>query len=84
MEITEDNNGNFLSAGEMPVPALYFTFCVLFFIAAVSWLSVLRKSKETVYKLHYLMLVVVFVKSLACLFHGVSVHDKLKQGFIFC
>lgn len=74
MDITEDNNGNFLTAGEMPVPVLYFTFCVLYFIAGVAWLSVLRKSTETVYKIHYLMLVVVFVKSLACMFHGVNMH----------
>ena len=43
--ITEDNNGNFLTAGEMPVPVLYFTFSVLFFITGVAWLSVLRRSK---------------------------------------
>jgi hypothetical protein len=46
MEITEDNNGNFLSAGEIPVPNLFFMFCVLFFITGVAWLSVLRKSRS--------------------------------------
>ncbi|KAL8598165.1 hypothetical protein ACOMHN_043236 [Nucella lapillus] len=74
IEITEDNNGNFLTAGEMPVPALYFTFSVLFFIAGTAWLSVLKRSREDVYKIHYLMMVVVFVKSLACLFHGVNMY----------
>nr|ACD80178.1 G protein-coupled receptor [Littorina littorea] len=78
--ITEDNNGNFLTAGEMPVPAVYFTFSVLFFIAGVAWLSVLRRSKEDVYKIHYLMLVVVFVKSLSCLFHGVNMYFIQKTG----
>ena len=34
-------------------------------------ISVLCGYREDVYKIHYLMLVVVFVKSLACLFHGV-------------
>ncbi|KAK7095551.1 protein GPR107-like [Littorina saxatilis] len=78
--ITEDNNGNFLTAGEMPVPAVYFTFSVLFFIAGVAWLSVLHRSKEDVYKIHYLMLVVVFVKSLSCLFHGVNMYFIQKTG----
>nr|KAG5705751.1 hypothetical protein BaRGS_027410 [Batillaria attramentaria] len=74
LEIVEDNNGNYLTAGEMPVPALYFTFSILFFITGVAWLSVLRRSKEDVYKIHYLMLVVIFIKSLACLFHGVNMY----------
>ncbi|XP_076436914.1 protein GPR107-like [Babylonia areolata] len=80
LEITEDNNGNFLTAGEMPVPALYFTFSVLFFIAAVAWLSVLRRSQQDVYKIHYLMLVVVFVKSLSCLFHGMNMYFIQIKG----
>ncbi|XP_046560728.1 protein GPR107-like isoform X2 [Haliotis rubra] len=70
LEITEDNNGNFLSAGQMPEPALYFTFSLIFFIAACLWLGVLKKSE--VYKIHFLMLAVVFVKSLSSAFHGVN------------
>ncbi|XP_067662494.1 protein GPR107-like isoform X2 [Haliotis asinina] len=70
LEITEDNNGNFLSAGQMPEPALYFTFSLIFFIAACLWLGVLKKSE--VYKIHFLMMAVVFVKSLSSAFHGVN------------
>ncbi|XP_046362266.1 protein GPR107-like [Haliotis rufescens] len=70
LEITEDNNGNFLSAGQMPEPALYFTFSLIFFIAACLWLGVIKKSE--VYKIHFLMLAVVFVKSLSSAFHGVN------------
>jgi hypothetical protein len=33
-----------------------------------------------VYKIHYLMLVVVFVKSLACLCHGVNMFFIQKKG----
>ncbi|XP_025112920.1 protein GPR108-like isoform X1 [Pomacea canaliculata] len=80
VEIIEENNGNFLTAGEMPVPALYFTFSVVFFIMGVAWFSVLRRSKEGVYKIHYLMLVVVAVKSQANLFHGVNMYFIQKTG----
>ena len=40
----EDNNGNYLSAGEIPIPALFFALCIVYFIAGMVWLTVLRKS----------------------------------------
>ncbi|XP_076436650.1 protein GPR107-like [Babylonia areolata] len=80
MEIAEDNNGNFLSAGEMPLPALNFTFSVVYFIAAVAWWFLLRRSPHNVYTIHRLMLAVVFVKSFACLFHGINMYYIQIKG----
>ena len=36
---------SYLSAGEMPLPALYFMMAVLFFISSCFWIFILRKSK---------------------------------------
>ena len=45
VEMTERNMDSFLSAGEMPLPALYFMMAVLFFISSCFWIFILRKSK---------------------------------------
>lgn len=43
--IEENNSGNFLSAGEMPLPALYFMMSVLFLLSGLFWVYILRSSK---------------------------------------
>lgn len=43
--IEENNSGNFLSAGEMPLPALYFMMSVLFCLSGLFWVYILRSSK---------------------------------------
>lgn len=44
-EIIENNHGNFLSAGEMPLPGLYFMMSLLFFLSGLFWVYMLRRSK---------------------------------------
>ncbi|CAL1530524.1 unnamed protein product [Lymnaea stagnalis] len=80
IQIIQKNEFSYLSADEMPIPVLYFVFSVTFFILTVVWFSVLRKANEGVYKIHYLMLVVVFFKSISNLFHGVNMHMIEKTG----
>jgi len=61
---------NYLSAGERPLPALYFSFFVAFLGAAAMWVYALRMSTATrgkVHAIHYLMLLVLVLK-LSCLF----------------
>ncbi|ELU08759.1 hypothetical protein CAPTEDRAFT_183938 [Capitella teleta] len=70
--LVESNKGNYLSAGQMPLPTFFFTMCVVYFIVACYWLYVLRTSSEGVFKIHYLMLVLVYVKSVALILHGVN------------
>jgi hypothetical protein len=45
LAIEEKNRENYLSAGEMPLPALYFMMSLLFFLSGCFWLFILRKSK---------------------------------------
>uniref|UniRef100_A0A2P2HZ52 Protein GPR107-like n=1 Tax=Hirondellea gigas TaxID=1518452 RepID=A0A2P2HZ52_9CRUS len=79
--VTEVNpDYNYLSAGEMPLPALYFMMALLFMLSAVFWFFILRKSKQPVFKIHYLMGVLVVMKSLSLLFHAINYHFIQIQG----
>ncbi|XP_015514530.1 protein GPR107 isoform X1 [Neodiprion pinetum] len=80
LQIKEDNHGNFLSAGEMPLPALYFMMALLFFLSGCFWVFILKRSKHPVFKIHYLMAVLVYLKSLSLLFHGINFHFIETKG----
>lgn len=80
IDIEETNDGNYLSAGEIPIPALFFTLSVLFFIAGIVWMVILRRVKEDVYTMHYLMFAVVMVKALSNLFNAVNMHFIAVEG----
>uniref|UniRef100_A0A8W7PKU8 GOST seven transmembrane domain-containing protein n=1 Tax=Anopheles coluzzii TaxID=1518534 RepID=A0A8W7PKU8_ANOCL len=80
VDIEEKNSGNYLSAGEMPLPALYFMMSVLFFLSGLFWVFILRKSKHPLFKIHYLMGVLVFLKSLSLMFHAINFHFIEVQG----
>ncbi|KAK3860033.1 hypothetical protein Pcinc_033883 [Petrolisthes cinctipes] len=81
LQIEEMNpDDNYLSAGEMPLPALYFMMSLLFFLSACFWFFLLKKSKDPVFKIHYLMGVLVVIKSFSLLFHGVNYHYIQMQG----
>lgn len=41
----EHNGENYLSAGEMPLPNLYFLMSFIFFITGCVWITVLRKKR---------------------------------------
>ncbi|KAI4470877.1 lung seven transmembrane receptor [Holotrichia oblita] len=74
MEIVEENAGSFLSAGEMPLPALYCTMAMLFFLSGCFWVFLLKQSRHPVFKIHYLMATLVFIKSISLAFHGINYH----------
>ncbi|KAG0724707.1 Protein GPR107 [Chionoecetes opilio] len=81
LEIEEKNpDDNYLSAGEMPLPALYFMMALLFFLSACFWFFLLKKSRDPVFKIHYLMGVLVVIKSFSLLFHGVNYHMIQTHG----
>ncbi|KAF4532212.1 hypothetical protein B566_EDAN002275 [Ephemera danica] len=67
IEIQETNRNNYLSAGEMPLPALYLMMSILFFLSGSFWV-------HPVFKIHYLMAVLVYLKSLSLLFHSINYH----------
>lgn len=72
MSIVELNMDNYLSAGEIPLPQLYFALSVIFFLLGIIWFHVVRNKKEDAFRIHYLMAGLVFVKAFSLLFHGVS------------
>lgn len=81
LKVTERNpDDNYLSAGEMPLPALYFMMALLFLLSACFWFFLLKKSKDPVFKIHYLMGVLVVIKSFSLLFHGVNYHFIQTKG----
>jgi hypothetical protein len=45
LNITEKNAESYLSAGEIPLPPLYFALCIVFLFTGCFWFYVLRKSK---------------------------------------
>jgi hypothetical protein len=44
ISIEEKNEENYLSAGEMPLPALYQMLCALFFLTGCFWVFILKKN----------------------------------------
>ncbi|KAH9507603.1 hypothetical protein Btru_051561 [Bulinus truncatus] len=80
IQITQKNALGYLSADEMPIPILFFVSSIVFFILSVVWMVVLRKADGGVFKIHYLMFVVIFFKSISDLFHGVNMHMIDKTG----
>lgn len=81
MEIIERNTENYLSAGEIPLPALYCMMAILFFLSGMFWVFLLKQSKHPVFKIHYMMAVLVFLKALSLAFHGVNYHYIERLGF---
>lgn len=71
MYIDERNLHNFLSAGEIPLPQLFFALSVIFFILGIIWFYSLQNKASETFKIHYLMGILVFVKAISLLFHGV-------------
>ncbi|XP_033330292.1 protein GPR107 isoform X2 [Megalopta genalis] len=80
VQISEMNEDNYLSAGEMPLPGLYFMMANIFFWSGCAWAIILRRSKHPVFKIHYLMTVLVYLKSLSLLFHGINYHFIKTKG----
>jgi hypothetical protein len=63
---------HYLSSGDMPLPMVYGFCSFLFFLAFLVWLAVLRQKNQEVYRIHYLMLVLVFFKALSVMFHALD------------
>lgn len=79
--ISESNaNGNYLSAGDMPLPSLYFSMSIIYFITGVLWIYFLYRSTYPVYKIHYLMALLVFLKAATLFFHGLNFHFIQIKG----
>lgn len=71
---------NYLSAGVMPLPQMYFVLSVMFFLIGCIWVNFITHQKENALKIHYLMTVLVFAKSSSLLFHGINYHYIALNG----
>jgi len=82
IDIIETNGESYLSAGEMPLPALYQMLSITFFLAGCFWIFILRKNgAEQVYRIHWIMASLIFLKSLSLFFHGVNYHMIATNGY---
>lgn len=81
LHMIELNENTFLSAGEIPLPVMYGFMSVGFFITACFWAYYLRRHWMWCYKVHWLMAVLVFIKSISVAFHAVNYYYTGKEGF---
>ena len=81
IDIEEKNSDSYLSAGEMPLPALYQMLAILFFLSGCFWVFILKKTgSEQVFRIHWIMASLVFLKSLSLFFHGVNYNKIATHG----
>lgn len=80
VDLFERNEDSFLSAGNIPEPTLYLTWSIIYFLAGISWMYILKASNGEVFKIHYLMMALVFVKSITLTFHAINMHYIAING----
>ena len=81
VDIEEKNDNSYLSAGEMPLPALYLLMSVLFFLSGCFWVFILRKNgSEQVFRIHWIMAALVYLKSLSLFFHGINYQVNVRAS----
>jgi len=71
---------DYLSAGDTPLPYVYFIFFVLFTAALVMWYWVLWRGKNSVFAIHQMMLVLLLLKCLSLFFESVRYHFISEFG----
>jgi len=82
VDIIETNQDSYLSAGQMPLPRLYEALAILFFLSGCFWIIILKKNgAEQVYRIHWIMASLVFLKALSLFFHGINFHMIATNGF---
>ena len=81
LHMIEHNENTFLSAGEIPLPVMYGFMSAGFFLTACFWAAYLRKHWMWTYKIHWLMAVLIFIKSISIAFHAVNFYYTGKEGF---
>ncbi|XP_022085290.1 protein GPR107-like isoform X2 [Acanthaster planci] len=72
--------GNYLSAGDIPLPTLFILVSFVYFASACYWFIYLRQHKEDVFKIHYLMFLLGVLKTLSLMFHAMDYHFISADG----
>lgn len=76
-----NRGGNYLSAGDSPLPTAYGCLFILYVTALVTWVvGFLRGEGNKVFFIHYLMTVLVIIKTFAVLFKSIELHYLKLNG----
>ncbi|XP_006896414.1 PREDICTED: protein GPR108 isoform X2 [Elephantulus edwardii] len=78
--IREKNPEGFLSASEIPLFKLYMVMAACFLAAGIFWVLVLCRNTYNVFKIHWLMAALAFIKSVSLLFHSINYYFINSQG----
>lgn len=74
---------NYLSAGDAPLPFMYFCFFLIFTLTLGLWLWILFRpstNKTKVHFIHYMMAILVTLKALTLLFESIRYHYIAVSG----
>ncbi|KAG9509118.1 hypothetical protein GZH46_02372, partial [Fragariocoptes setiger] len=70
----------YLSANLMPLPQLYLSFSMVFFLFGVIWVNFIRQQRDNTLKIHHMMTALVFFKAVALLSRGIYYHFIAVDG----
>ncbi|XP_033108406.1 protein GPR107-like [Anneissia japonica] len=71
---------NYLSAGDIFLPPVYFTMSMLCFLSAGLWLYYLVTHNENIFKIHFIMLALIILKTMTLFFHAMDYHFIAIDG----
>jgi len=78
MHNVDPRNGrqNYLTAGDIPLPTMYFLYGILYSILAYKWVKYLRSTAESaqVYQIHHLMTILIILKTFSLLSDSARYH----------
>jgi len=83
VQFNVDGSGkpNYLSAGYSPLPTVYGSFTVAYFVMLVAWIFVFLRGKgQTVNRIHHLMTLLVILKMLSLMFKTIEYHFIKTTG----
>jgi len=80
IEVDEKNAHSYLSSGKILLPEAYFFIFILFSAATFVWFNVLMSNRSKTFRIHWLMGVLVLVKSLSLMAHSIDYFYINKDG----
>lgn len=84
LQVTFSNPGpNYLSAGDAPLPSLYFIFFVAFLVATIVWILVVVQAPQyqsKVHSIHHMMTVLAVLKTITTLLESIKFHYLSLTG----
>lgn len=78
--IQEYNTRDYLSAGESALPTILISLSCAFLVASFVWLGYMISHKANIFKIHYLMLALVFLKACSTFSLAMRYHTLKYQG----